>query len=463
MTLALLGCAATPTPVEVSADTRRAYGELLIGAEGCREPGPPALSAADIQRDVDRVERLFRRGYAGFDGLAPRLFEAALAEVRRIEGPIDAPTLRDRLAEAFRFVDDNHVGFWSFEPERVFRATSGHANAYVADMQVPELCSHGLESPQAVRTFEGGELGERWLVQSRGPVEAIHCNGQARALTPVSLAHASGPAFERLEGPYPWLRLRSLTTSNAGALERFVAAAGDVQDASVVIVDLRRTGGGSDRYLRRFFSAFSAAPLRYWQTGRLSSEVMLQGAYNFWSCVRAGGTRDAAGQAWLDARIARAERELDEHMRRRGVYREVVEARSTVAPARTTPFPGKLLVVVDRGCQSACETAVLLARQIPGTIIAGENTGGVMKVGELRWYRLPRSRIWLSLGHRRHDDPTGRFREAYGFAPDIWLTGDDTSADIGRLASCMARGGCEAPPREVPAFESGPNVLPPSP
>ena len=103
---------------------------------------------------------------------------------------------------------------------------------------------------------------------------------------------------------------------------------------------------------------------------------------------------------------------------------------------------GHLILVVDRGCASACETAVVLARQFPGALIVGENTGGVMKVGELRWYRLPESRVWISLGHRSHGDPEGEFQEGTGFLPDLWLDGEDDDSSIRALAECLADPSC---------------------
>ena len=236
----------------------------------------------------------------------------------------------------------------------------------------------------------------------------------------------------------------TLFPDRAGALERFVASAAEVRDAPVIVLDLRRAGGGSDRYLLRFFRRLVRQPLRYWETDALTSEATLQGALTFWGCVRALQEADAGGRSWLDSRVARARRELDEAMRARGPFRERRREARVLPGLAPRPFGGRLLLVVDGGCSSACETSVLLARQIPGALVVGENTDGTMKVGELRWYRLPESRIFLSLGMRAHRDPFGDFEETRGFLPDLWLTADDPDAQIRALAGCLADPACAA-------------------
>ena len=79
---------------------------------------------------------------------------------------------------------------------------------------------------------------------------------------------------------------------------------------------------------------------------------------------------------------------------------------------------------------------------VEGAVIVGENTGGVMKVGEMRRYRLPRSQIHLTLGHQSHTDPFGAFREGRGFVPDVWLDGEDPEGDVRAVAECLARDDC---------------------
>ena len=144
------------------------------------------------------------------------------------------------------------------------------------------------------------------------------------------------------------------------------------------------------------------------------------------------------------AHHVRARRELDVAMRERGVFRDRTREARVLEGLAPAPYRGRLVLVVDRGCSSACETSVLLARQLPGALIIGENTDGTMKVGELRWYRLPESRVWISLGMRVHQDPAGRFEESRGFLPDLWLDGEAPDDHIRALAACLADETCAA-------------------
>lgn len=450
-----VGCGSAQAPGP-SAETFESFHEHIVPASECRAAGPSALSQREMLGDVATLERLIARGYAGYDAMTPQVW-GSLFEALRTGAPSTASSaeFRDFLSSGLQRVDDNHVGLWSFAPARTFRSTSGHARPYVGPVltrgddgwllsgEPVGTCRVQGEVVEPKAVWGEGGVAHRHVVLSREPLSSLTCDVGGLALEELRVEYERGPAFERVDAPFPWLRLRSLMTTHAGALDRFVASAREVRDEPVVVVDLRHTGGGSDRYLRDFFAAFAHQPLSYWQTGTLRSETMLQGALNFWSCVRANSAgRDAAGRAWLNARIERAEREIERDMNERGVFREVIEREMPVAPERTEPFEGRLLVIIDRGCMSACESAVVLARNIPGALIVGENSGGVMKVGELRWYRLPASRVWISLGHRRHGDPQGTFAEARGFEPSLWLAPGSTDARIRELATCLGDAEC---------------------
>ena len=442
---------------------RTSYSDLIQPAETCREDGPRTVSPAEANQDLDVFERLVRRGYAGFRFVPEDEWTRAFTQTRAALTEVDTPlALRDLLAERFAFLDDNHVGFWIYrDGERSWRGVGGHHQAYVGDLRfTPREGAYfaagaarlvecaGFEHVVQPVWSAAGELVHRPVVLSRSALDAIECTFEADgeheqrsiALAPLDLPAARGPAFEMLEAPFPWVRLRTLFTDRAGALDRFVESAAEVRDAPVVVLDLRRTGGGSDRYLIRWFGALVRQDLQYWTRGRLTSEVVLQGGLNFWECVRAANPTDAGGAAWIDARIERAHRELDSAMRERGMFYDL-DRRSPKVFGEGT-FDGRLLVVTDRRCASACETAVLLARQVPGAVIVGENTGGVMKVGEMRRYRLPNSRVGVSLGHQSHEDPFGEFRESLGFVPDVWLDGNDPDQAIRAAAECLARPEC---------------------
>lgn len=450
----LVGCAGT----HPSAADRRAYTEHRVPESECRAPGPERLGRAAMARDLAVLERLFQRGYAGRDLAASPAVWNAKAEDALAALPVELSLegFRDYLAEHYRWLDDNHVGFWYFDPDRRWRSTGGHERPYAGPMLRRE--GEAFVDPEGVRLarcetlelapFRSSEsIVERPLRMSREPAEPLRCEtveGEERSygLTELeAFRDPGGAVFEREGGR---VVLRSLMTTNADPLEAFVAAAEPLRHEPVVMLDMRFTGGGADRYLVRFFAHFTSQQLRYWTTGALVSETTLQGARNFWGCIRANApTSGEAGNAWLDQRIARADRDLEEGIAR-GPFYDYRRQRKHVPPKVDEAFDGRLIVVTGPRCASACETVVLLAQQIPGSWIVGQNTSGTMKVGELRWYRLPESRIWVALGRRAHIDPTGRFAEGRGFLPDVWIDGAEAEARLDALYACAADPECAA-------------------
>lgn len=442
----LVGCGA-PAP-DPSPAQRRAYTEHRVPASECRAPGPPTLERAAMLRDLAVLRRLFDRGYAGRDLAGSEAdWERAHAQAREaVPAQASLEAFRDLLADRYRWLDDNHVGFWYFDDARHWRSTGHHERPFAG----PELdeggsvraCTSGVDPAP----FWGSEgLTRRPILLTSEEARDLECrSGEEPVRYPVerlaTFTDPGGPIFERRGGR---VVIRSLMTTHAGALEDFVAAAEPLRHEPVVLLDFRFTGGGADRYLVRFFARFTDQRLRYWTTGALVSETTLQGARNFWGCVRNGSEPGTAGRAWVDRRIARAERDLEEGLAR-GPFYDFRTQPKHVPPKVDEPFAGRLILATGPRCASACETAVLLAKQIPGAWIVGQNTSGTMKVGELRWYRLPESKIWVALGRRAHIDPTGEFAEGRGFLPDLWLDGEDAEASLDALYACAADAECAA-------------------
>lgn len=466
--LLVIACGVIACGRPVTPETRQAYADLVVPPAQCAAQAPEGVEPVEVRRDLRVLERVIRRAYGGFESAGDearwaRAFGAIRAAVP--DTAMEPLDLRDLLIEHLDFMADNHVGLWLYVPDREWRSSFGHAQAYVApsarftrraggfvDDEGRRLESCDGASPEEVLRPTAGPALPRLdhvpYVLSRTSRDSLRCELSGAeaveyALVRLDVSQSSpGDAFERVAAPFPWLRLRSLFADRRSALEEFVASAEGLRGEPVVVLDLRRAGGGSDRFLLRWFRELTSQTLHYWETDALTSEATLQGALTFWGCVRAAGGADPAGQAWLDARVERARDELDEAMRRRGLFRERTREARELEGRAPSPFAGRLLLVVDRGCNSACETSVLLARQIPGALVVGENTEGTMKVGELRWYRLPESRLWISLGMRAHRDPEARFEEGRGFLPDIWLDGVDPDARIQELARCLADDAC---------------------
>jgi hypothetical protein len=460
---------------------QRAYSDLLVTPDGCRAPSEARVTREEALHDLDVLARIFARGYAGYE-LAGTEAEWAqvFAEARDAlpAEPMSALEFRDFLLARFAFLADGHVAFWAYVDGRRFaRSTGGHVFAHVSAVRFDRrdgelvddegrvlIACDGRPAAEVVRPFLEGDARVRFapVVRSRATVTRVDCTlrspteetvTESIPLHRIALSDGRGPSFERRSvfeergaASFPWLRLRTLFPNRGGALEDFVASAAEVRDAPVLVLDMRGVGGGADRYLVRWFRELTSETIHYWQTDALSSEVTLQGALTFWGCVRAGLSTDAGGDAWLEERIRRGRRELDEAMAQRGEFRARDRQHLAIEGRAPRPFAGRLVLLVDRGCASACETSVLLARQLPGTLVVGENTEGTMKVGELRSYRLPESGVWLSAGTRVHTDTSvpGGFPEGNGYEPDVWLDTDEVDARVTELVRCLSDAACAA-------------------
>jgi C-terminal processing protease CtpA/Prc len=87
----------------------------------------------------------------------------------------------------------------------------------------------------------------------------------------------------------------------------------------------------------------------------------------------------------------------------------------------------RLLVLVDNQCGSDCEYMTWMLAQLPGTVIAGNNTFGVIGLTQPGFLLLPHTRIAFDLATSRTDDyGDGRSENGYGLDVDVALP---TAAD----------------------------------
>jgi len=93
-----------------------------------------------------------------------------------------------------------------------------------------------------------------------------------------------------------------------------------------------------------------------------------------------------------------------------------------------------VVLLVDRRCASSCESAVTIARTLPGAVVLGENTAGVGRFGETLEYRLPSTGLWMRAGSKHFIG----LEENVGLRPDLWLDDPDPLGAARELAECLA-------------------------
>jgi hypothetical protein len=448
-------------------------------AGDCRTPPHDAVSRADALADIAVVERIVRRGWAGFEAMtaAGVDFEALFADlthsIANAAEPMAIADFQDRLVRALRPAADNHMAF-------LFFTKTGHAHrkavgtslrAYTADVAAVAgdtaqlLACDGHETRDLLRPMlvlsssarpAGLAVASRPIVMAETQPAPLRCHfrlgdGSMRdlsiALHRVRVTNPrarSSPAFELAEGAIPRLALRSFWSGHDTELTAFVASAPALRDKQAMVVDVRGNGGGSDGYAKDWLAQLGDQTIIGANVDRLDSDVTRQGIVNDNTCQIAEGLDDADALRGANERLAYGRRVVAE-AESAGVPLRTWRPRSVVseghAPKR---FRAPLVVLVDNGCASACESFVSYARQLDGAVVVGENSGGVGVFGEVLVYRLPRSGLGMTAGMKyfHHPGPARAVLEGRGHLPDYWTDDDDPSALVERIAECLAKPSC---------------------
>jgi hypothetical protein len=410
------GCAVHGRAVATRRADEPAQESLRI-ADADFDREPRSVDAAGALADLDAAQRIFEEAYAGLDG-QPRLPDAALiAEARR------------RLASQIRWSPDAFAA----ELHALFGRPDGHL-AFGYSGRSP-LRLTAFPTPPGMDGKNPPALGAMAVAV---PVPGSGSSTARPQLTPMTATdesaaavHFTPPSGDRV----PVVAIRTFDAAAEGTLSLLPTIARRLRTTKAFVVDLRGNHGGNYAFAEAFILALTDRTLKRLDEREVRSVAAAEGRAN------SARRRIAAGEVPKDAarsfvaHIAALSAEA-RALRAAGAGRaEIVTRGATVRGHAPGPLEGRAVFLVDRGCASACEMMLALARQIPGVILAGENTQGSMAVGEVALFRLPSSGVTISLGTRAFHDPLGDFAETRGFLPDVWLSAEDPMAEARHLAS----------------------------
>jgi len=442
------------------------FAELVAPDGACLAPPPATISRAGALADLDAVERVLRRGYAGFELTAMRgvRWDRVLREMRDAIGGMKEPIATDMfgawLADRLSLTKDDTIAVTAHGKGGTPRVESAGArdDAYVLDLVTdgrrrilsaadPTLVGKDLQDCDGLReedtaTPTKGKLTGRVVMLSPRAPAPMTCTlrDDAGKETTASIAFrrvlpggtGAGPAFEQRGTTVPILRVRSLDEErHPQELEQLTNTAARLAQQSAFVIDLRGVAPGAYTF-DSFFSALLPKPQPSGDRFTLWSEVTAQGSINQALCAPTEETDLAQERASL-AELAKT-----------GPERGWLRGRSAVAPrvggrGPTRAYPGVIVMVVDARCAGECEAAVTLLRQFPRTVLVGENTAGRGEIAEPLPYRLPRSGLWFTAGSTLQQGLTYQGR---GHQPDIWLDGDRPDDAVEAIAQCAADAGC---------------------
>jgi len=413
---------------------------------GRRLDVPPAtLTSTDAARDLHELHDLLRLRYAGYDDLDWKMRSAGSSweeHTSRFERTIRAEKswlwvdFFDLIADYLSPVSDTHfslsgIGLDSRELTRRSKRFISSLVPYFTDLRIQRsdellsvtdgptaLIGKPLTAAAVIENPHTAEPDVPYLFPTlpREPERyLLGCLTMDRKESaPGSLSVTIGSSIDlplhrgrvRLSDRRPnnWevfyppavqpavLSVRTMSERRLAGME---TTADTLRHYDRVILDLRGNGGGSD------------SPAMTW-------------------------CRNFSGQAFEWECGATLWRDETDHLRRWSSWIGG-HLSDMLGPAPDVPpYPGEILVLVDKAVASSGETFTMLAGQITGAIIVGENTSGCVSYGNIeRHAPLTTSRLHLTFGRTKFVvDWVEPNREGVGFFPDYWLDEQDPVAFI---------------------------------
>lgn len=363
---------------------------------------PEPVSGAQALADLDHAIELFREAYAGDLQLDPGNVTRSRHRVasRSTWSPVELAAELARLFDA----PDEHLAF-DYGGPAPLRGPSTAEEA-LADLGpwLPE--GPGSEPSHAGLTWKAAGVGAR----------------------PV------GPPVELAPGPVPVLSIRTFDNRAESWLRDLPGLARRLMRSPGFVVDLRGNGGGNFAFAEAFILELTDRELTLLDESEVMSAAALEGRLNTARYDLARGAVSDDARPHYERHIGVLSQRLAQ-TRRETRVRVEIERRGQRAEGRAArAYEGRVVLLTDQGCASACEMMLALARQLPNVVVVGTNTRGAMEVGEIATFRLPRSGVVVRFGTRRYRDPSGSFAETRGYAPDVRLSGEGALLEAMRLA-----------------------------
>jgi len=423
--------------------------------------GPAFLTAAQGQADLAQLHELLIESYAGYADIEWALSRQGSSWAAHTDAALSRLGERERWSSADYFaavvdylapVQDSHFyiqgssladgryverkescvrQWWPFFTGirlrgmpaglRVVEAPPGLAIAPGAELVAPPLIS----SPHAAVAGEPrlfptlpGPAGEREYLlgclstqaeDSLSLPVALKSTRRARDGRPapsqtLDVAAHRGRLGRSPRSREPWAVAReadsgwasvSLRTMSQGSLAGFPESADSLRAAAGLLLDLRGNGGGSDTPGMQWVQRLSGQPFDW--VGHVAA-------------VTGSADQACATSSHPGSRLP------------------LIAGESV--PQAPAPFTRPVQVLMDKGVASSGETMVLLAGQLAGAVLLGENTAGCSAYGNVQELGpLAHSRIRLHCGRSRFvQDWVRPMVEGVGFFPDYWLDTEDPLA-----------------------------------
>jgi hypothetical protein len=393
---------------------------LEIQALMYQESQPTTLTYAQAAADVDLLFRAFHSSYGAYYYFGQDTFDALEKQVMTwLNGQQTVSTyeLDQTLGKAFSSLQDSHISIGnstyplrkqahykyyyctgqSFAQDSAgyYKLISGKKWYYVS-------CDNSNVTMERTLTDDGAlvyspvlfcktanAVGSSTITLKNGSqtrTETITWTTSQPYMT--NSYHTDADYHLLKENGVAYLSLRSFNSSLDSVLTQFVASGSTLQDAKVLIFDIRCNGGGSDGYasdwVQNFAGEAPTLPLVFSQRFSALSAAAL----------RRDGIFSNSGTE--------------------GTYS------STVITGKQLPNDIPIIVLTDENCGSAGESMLNDLRSMENVLVVGGNTSGAQLCGNVQTYYLPNSNIPFSFGYSLQFQFDMNNVDFKGYEPDVW-------------------------------------------
>lgn len=415
-------------------------------ADDLKANGDVPVRADDLRKDLPVLKFLMERTYAGYVTAKSRYawdwnrwfsgWDASLAK---------SGSQKLTLAQAFapwgKLEDvqlDNHSGISGYD-----KFVSGSQSAQLA--AVPSgtcsilktaAASYRLaasdkgQQPHRVQLWNGTAFSRGAYIsypKREGAPRSVLCGGKAIALSAIGAASAPADAsYQTLAEGIAYVRMPKFTDAALDALRASLAKAENLGKERAVILDLRGNEGGNapTDVLSNWFAQSAvdqASQLKQIGTESCFREALFFGLEQ----QLAAGLKPPANpqttaflQQVADLLKSQVSCSVTPALSQSGASLSDHKFERQYSGDQQT----RVIALVDSGCGSDCEYLAAILGSLPGTVIAGSSTYGVMGFTQPGYFVLPHTRVPFRLALSRTDAyGDGRSVDGYGITVDVLL------------------------------------------
>lgn len=415
-------------------------------AQELKTNGDVPVQASALREDLPVLRFLMQKTYAGYTTAQTRhhwnwdkwfaQWDAALAAKGGAKLPLSQAFAPWGKLEDVQL--DNHSGISGY-----MKFTSGSQSAQLARKPAGACTALrtsagtiGLaradngQQPHAVQQWNGSAFAPAWYVSypvRNGSPVSIRCGGASIELQRIeSAAGPQTPGYEMLAAGIAYVRMPSFADAPVDALRASLAKAQNLGKERAVIFDLRGNEGGNapSDLLSNWFAQSAvdqAAQLRQIGTESCFRTALFFGLQQQLTNglkppVPSGATQFL--QQIVDTLKAPVSCSPSPSISQDGTSLTDHHFSRTGEEGQT-----RIIALVDNGCGSDCEYMTAILAGLPGTVIAGSSTYGVMGFTQPGYFVLPHSRVPFRLALSRTDAyGDDRSVDGYGITVDVLLT-----------------------------------------